>query len=131
MAELTAEQAALFLGPNYGEVATLRRDGSPQLTTVWVDYDDETGDVLFNITETRRKRENLERDPRATLLVHADNDPYTWVSVSGTVTLSREGAEEHIHKLSRKYRGRDYVLPEGEQRVIARLMPERVTAYNV
>jgi PPOX class probable F420-dependent enzyme len=128
---LTPEQAAVFLGPNYGEVATLRTDGSPQLTTVWVDYDEATGDVLFNITETRKKRRNLERDPRATLLVHADRDPYKWVSVSGTVTLERDGATEHIHKLSRKYRGRDYDLPAGERRVIARLRPERVTAYNL
>ena len=126
---LTDEQRRVFLDTNYGVVATIRRDGSPQLTTVWVDADDEN--VLFNITETRKKLRNLERDPRATVHVQDGDDPYRWVAVSGRVELDRDGAEEHIHKLSRKYRGRDYVLPPGEQRVIARLTPERVVAYGL
>jgi PPOX class probable F420-dependent enzyme len=129
MARLTDEQRQVFLDKNCGVVATLRADGSPQVTAVWIDADDEH--VLFNITETRRKLENLERDPRATIFAQAGDDPYKWVSVSGRVELDREGAAEHIHKLSRKYRGRDYDLPAGEQRVIARLKPDRVTAYNV
>ena len=44
--------------------------------------------------------------------------------------LTLEGAAEHIHKLSRKYRGRDYNLKPEEQRVIVRVTPERVTAYG-
>ena len=129
MSRLTDEQARLFLGKNYGVVATIRADGSPQLTTVWVDSDD--GDVLFNITRTRKKLANLQRDPRASILVFDGNDPYRWVAVSGRVELTEEGANEHIHKLSHKYRGRGYDLPAGEQRVLARLKPERVNAYRV
>ena len=119
----------MFLDRNYGVVATIRSDGSPQVTAVWVDADGD--DVLFNITETRKKLENLERDPRATLFVQSGDDPYKWVSVSGPVTLEREGAADHIHKLSRKYRGREYSLGPDERRVVARLRPERITAYNV
>ena len=119
----------MFLDKNYGVVATIRSDGAPQLTTIWVDADEEN--VLFNITETRKKLRNLERDPRATVHVQDGDDPYRWVAVSGRVELAREGAEEHIHKLSRKYRGRDYVLRPGERRVIARLRPERVVAYGI
>jgi PPOX class probable F420-dependent enzyme len=129
VARLTEGQREVFLRPNYGVVATIRPDGSPQLTAVWVDADEEH--VLFNITETRKKRRNLELDPRATVFVQDGDDPYRWISVSGTVELERDGAEEHIQALSRKYRGRDYTLPEGEQRVIARLKPERVTAYKI
>ena len=129
MARLTDEQAKLFSTGNYGVVATLRADGTPQLTTVWVDYDGE--DVLVNTNTERKKTRNLEHDPRATVLVHDGDDRYKWVSVSGPVELTTEGAEEHIHKLSRRYRGRDYDLRPGEQRVIARIKPERVTAYNV
>jgi hypothetical protein len=55
---------------------------------------------------------------------------YRWVTVSGTAELTLEGAAEHIHKLSHKYRGRDYVLKPEEQRVIVRVTPERVTAYG-
>ena len=129
MGSLTPEQRQVFVDKNFGVVATIRRDGSPQLTAVWIDADGD--DVLFNITETRKKLANLERDPRATVFVQAGDDAYKWVSVSGRVELQREGATEHIHKLSRKYRGRDYDLRPGEQRVVARLHPERVTAYNL
>jgi PPOX class probable F420-dependent enzyme len=129
MPPLTDEQAKLFSTGNYGVVATVRPDGSPHLTTVWVDYDGEN--VLVNTATGRKKARNLEHDPRATVLVYDGRDPYKWVSVSGPVELTTEGAEEHINKLSRRYDGRDYDVPEGQQRVIARIKPERVTAYGV
>ncbi len=46
------------------------------------------------------------------------NDPYTWVAVSGPAELVDEGAEEHLHELSRRYTGEDYTLVDGERRVI-------------
>ncbi len=128
MASLTDEQAALLRDKNYAVLATLRRDGSPQQTATWIDWDGEH--VLFNITVTRKKYVELQRDPRASVFVFDGDDWYRWVSVSGTTELTLEGGEEHIHKLSRKYRGRDYVLKPEEQRVIVRLTPERVTAYG-
>ena len=128
MARLTDEQAALLLSDNYAVVATLRADGSPHQTATWVDWDGEH--VLFNITVTRKKYEELQRDPRVSVLVFDGENPHRWVSVSGTTETTLEGAEEHIHKLSRKYRGRDYVLKPDEQRVIVRVTPKRVTAYG-
>jgi hypothetical protein len=58
-------------------------------------------------------------------------DPYRWISVSGSAEMTEEGAEEHIHKLSWKYRDREYDLPEGQQRLLVRVKPERVTAYGL
>lgn len=128
MARLTDEQAALFLADNYAVVATLRADGSAHQTTTWIDWDGER--VLFNITVTRRKYDELQHDPRVSVFVFDGDNRYRWLSVSGTTDLTLDGSEEHIHKLSRKYRGRDYVLQPGEQRVIVRVTPERVTAYG-
>jgi PPOX class probable F420-dependent enzyme len=129
VARLTDEQAALFLADNYAVVATLRADGSPHQTATWVDWDGER--VLFNITVTRKKYEELQRDARASVFVFDGDNWYRWVSVSGPTDMTFEGAAEHIHKLSRKYRGgRDYPLQPGEQRVIVRVTPERVTAHG-
>jgi PPOX class probable F420-dependent enzyme len=128
VARLTDEQAALLLAANYAVVATLRSDGSSHQTAVWIDCDGRH--VLFNITVTRKKYVELQRDPRASVFVFDGDNWYRWVSVSGTTEMTLDGAEEHIHKLSRKYRGRDYPLRPGEQRVIVRLTPERVTAYG-
>ena len=130
MAELTESQAALFLQPNYATVTTLRRDGSPHTTVVWVDWDGEH--VLVNTNESRVKPKHLRADPRANVTVIDRDDPYRWISVSGTAELSNVGAEEHIDRLAKKYRGKDrYDLKPGEQRVIVRVHPERVTAYGV
>jgi PPOX class probable F420-dependent enzyme len=128
VAELSEKQAQLFLDKNLGAVATIREDGTPQVTPVWVDYDGEN--VVFNTAAPRTKWKNLKRDPRVSIEVHSAEDPYTYVSVTGTAELdeNEEEANRHIDKLSEKYRG----IPTyqghkpGERRVIVRVKPERV-----
>jgi PPOX class probable F420-dependent enzyme len=130
MAALTERQAQLFLDPNYGFVTTLRRDGSPQMTVVWLDWDGEN--VVFNTAEGRAKPRNIRRNPMVGVSAMNREDPYQWIAVSGRAEMTYEGAAEHIDKLAKKYRGRDsYGLQPGEQRVIVRVKPERVTAYGV
>jgi len=126
---LTDAQAQLFLDPNFGVAAVIRPDGTPHLSVVWVDWDGEH--VLFNTAEGRAKPTYLRRDPRVTVFVMERDDPYTWISVSGSAEIDEEGAEEHIHKLSRKYDGRDFSIPEGQQRLLVKATPERVDAYGV
>jgi PPOX class probable F420-dependent enzyme len=128
---LTDEQAALLQKPNYGVLAAIRPDGTPQLTTVWVDAED--GYALVNTAEGRFKERYIRRDPRASLYVRDEEDPYKWLSVTGHAELVSEGAEEHIDKLARKYTGRDRYpwRQEGERRIIVRITPERVIAYQV
>ena len=65
MTTLTDKQAKLFTDRNWGVIATIREDGSPQATPVWIDYDGE--DVLVNSAHGRTKVKNIERDPRATV----------------------------------------------------------------
>jgi PPOX class probable F420-dependent enzyme len=125
VATLTDEQAKLFEEPNIGLVATIRSDGTPQVTPVWVDWDGEN--VLFNTAEGRAKPHNIRRDPRVTVTVVSRDDPYSWVSVSGSAEMVEEGAVEHIDKLAQKYTGREeYGVPEGEKRMIVRVKPQRV-----
>ena len=126
MASLTEKQAQLLLDPNLAVVATVRPDGTPQVTPTWVDWDGEH--VLINTAEGRRKPDYLRRDPRVSVFVLDRNDPYNWVSITGTAELTDKGAEEHIHKLSRKYTGEDYDLPEDQRRVLVKITPERVNS---
>jgi len=125
MAALTEEQARLFKEANLATVATLRRDGSAQLTPVWIDWDGEN--VVFNTAEGRAKPRNIRRNPLVSIQVVDREDEYRWVSITGHAQISEEGAVEHIHELSRRYRGRDYDLMPGQQRLIVRVRPERVT----
>ena len=129
MAALTDEQAQLFLGKNYGVATTLRRDGSPHMTVVWVDWDGER--VLFNTAEGRAKPRNLRLDPRLSVFVMDRENPFRWVSVTGTAEIVEDGAVEHIDKLAKKYTGRDeYGVPPGEKRLIVKVRPERINAVG-
>ena len=126
MVKLTEKQARLFLDRNFGAVATIRPDGTPHVTPVWVDYDGEH--VLFNTATGRAKWHHMQRDPRVTIEVYAQDDPYEYVTVSGTVELEvSDAANDHIDKLSEKYTGNPKFQSHrpGERRVIVRVTPVR------
>ena len=131
MATLNEKQAALFTDRNWGVIATVREDGSPHATPVWIDFDGEN--VLVNSAYGRTKVKNIERDPRATVTVlPAANQQAGYVMVSGTATIVEEGALEHINKLAKKYLGENkypYLGP-GERRVIIQIHPERVDGFG-
>lgn len=128
MAKLTDEQAQLFLGKNFGAVATIRPDGTPHVTPVWVDYDGEH--VVFNTATGRAKWNHMLRDPRVTIEVYAQDNPYEYVTVTGTAELVEgDEADRHIDKLSEKYTGNPKFQSHrpGQRRVIVRVTPERIS----
>ena len=113
---------------NVGIATTLREDGSPHATVVWVDVED--GKASFNTARGRAKVKHLERDPRASVLMVDPDNPFRWVAVSGTAELTEEGADAQIDKLAKKYLGKDeypWRKPE-EQRVKVRITPEHITS---
>jgi len=131
MATLSEKQADLFRGKNWGTVVTLRADGSPHATPVWIDTDGEH--VIFNTAVGRAKERHLRRDPRSSVTVlPADNQQAGYVSVTGTAELVEEGAVDHIDKLAQKYLGQEKYpyLQEGEQRVIVKVTPEKVDSMG-
>ena len=130
MATLNDKQAQLLLGKNFGVLGTLREDGWPQVTPVWVDWDGEH--VVINTLRSRAKPGHVERDPRVEIAVWSTDDPYQHVRVAGRAALVEEGAEEHIDKLSRKYLGTDYPWRStAGERVIARITVDLVDSRGL
>ncbi|MGZ8716319.1 MAG: PPOX class F420-dependent oxidoreductase [Gaiellaceae bacterium] len=127
MAKLNEQQQQFLENPYVGVVTTLRKDGSPHSTVVWVDVED--GLPSFNTALGRKKPANLEQDPRAALLVVDPQNAYKWIAVDGTVEITTDGADPQIDKLAKKYLGKDEYpfRQEGEQRVTVRIQPVRVT----
>jgi PPOX class probable F420-dependent enzyme len=124
------EDQRRFLDENafVGTVTTLREDGSPHSTIVWVDVED--GKVSFNTATGRAKPRHLEHDPRASLLVVDPNDTHKWVAVSGRAEVTEEGADAQIDKLAKKYIGKDeypWRTPT-ERRLKVLIEPEHVDA---
>jgi PPOX class probable F420-dependent enzyme len=126
---LSDRDRRIMEGPNFASVATVMPDGSPHVSTIWIDVDGD--DVVFNTSEGRVKTANLRRDPRVAISVFDQNDPYEQVVVHGTVVdLTHDGAREHIDRLAKKYLGLDEYpwLEPGEQRVIVRVRPDHISA---
>jgi PPOX class probable F420-dependent enzyme len=125
MAKLTPGDIALLNEPQVAAVATVSRDGGPQITPVWVDTDGEV--VRFNTAKQRVKYKNLERNPKVALLVVDKDNAYRWVEIRGTAEFVEEGADEHIDALAKRYLGADsypFRNPE-EQRVTIRVVPKQ------
>jgi len=114
--------------PYVGVVTTLREDGSPHSTIVWVDVEGDK--VSFNTALGRAKPKHLEHDPRASLLMVDPSDSFKWVAVSGPVEVTKEGADAQIDKLAKKYLGKDeYPWRNAQEtRVKVLIQPEKVDA---
>lgn len=131
MATLNEKQQQFLEKPYVGVVTTLREDGSPHSTVVWVDVED--GVPGFNTALGRKKPENLQRDPRVSLLVVDPVENHTWITLDGKAELTTEGADPQIDKLAKKYLGADEYpyRTDGEQRVKVRIHPNRVTTSGI
>ena len=97
MAKLNEKQLEFLENPYVGVVTTLREDGSPHSTVVWVDVED--GIPSFNTALGRKKPQNLEQDPRAALIVVDPQDAYKWISFDGKAELTTDGADPQIDQL--------------------------------
>jgi PPOX class probable F420-dependent enzyme len=127
MAALTDTQLNLLKGKNFGVVATVGADGRPQTSVVWVDTDGEN--VVFNTTNSRAKGRNLRSNPRVSISIWDNDDPYKYLEIEGDASLDESGAGEHINDLSLKYEDKDFHTPTN--RVIVRVKPDRVLDHGV
>lgn len=116
-----------FDAPEFATIATIMPSGQPHLSVVWVERDGD--EIVVSTVKGRRKHLNIERDPRVTLLVYPRENPFSYVEVRGTATVTEEGGRELIDRLARKYTGADrYAHDDGTDnvRVVIRIKPEKV-----
>lgn len=73
MEKLTEEVLTLLRQPSTCYIATLMKDGSPQVTQTWVDTDGEH--VIINSVQGYVKLKNIKRDPRVAVVISAPDNP--------------------------------------------------------
>jgi PPOX class probable F420-dependent enzyme len=121
----------LLRAKNFCNVATFLKDGSIHGVWVWVDVKD--GRPVVNTAEGRVWPENLARDPRVTITVVNQENPYEYVEIRGRVAEStHEGADEHIDAMAKKYLDQDsypFRRP-GEVRLMISVEPQHVRMYG-
>ncbi len=115
----------LFEKQAFGNLGTLMKDGSPQVTPVWVDYDGKH--VRFNSDK------NVRRDPRVSISLQDPANPYRYLEIRGRVVeITEKSADDHINKLSQKYLGKP-VYPyrqAGEVRVTYKIEPQKISSMG-
>jgi PPOX class probable F420-dependent enzyme len=135
--------AALVASRHNGTLATLRRDGRPQLSVVtyaWYPDDDGRAVVRVSTVDGRAKVANLRRDARASVLV-TDASGWSYAVLDGTVELSpvaQAPDDETVEELIRLYRDANGEHPDwadyrramvDDHRLVARLVVEH--AYGL
>ena len=89
-----------------GVLATIKRDGRPQLSTINYHFDPAKSLIRISVVDERAKVRNLRRDPRASLHVSSP-DGWRWVVAEGTARLSPVAAardDETVEALIGLYR---------------------------
>ena len=107
-------------------LATINRDGSVQVTPLWIDVED--GLVVFNTAIGRVKDRNLQREPRCTVEITSDEDDEYYAEIRCVAEhRDPEAGDAHAHEIAIKYTGERFRdLEPGEQRVKWYLAPQRV-----
>ncbi|MBV8860258.1 MAG: PPOX class F420-dependent oxidoreductase [Mycobacterium sp.] len=82
---------AVIADNSLGVLATVKRDGRPQLSNVSYYFDARSSAIQVSVTEPRAKTRNLRRDPRASLLVGAD-DGWSYAVAEGYAELTPPAA---------------------------------------
>jgi PPOX class probable F420-dependent enzyme len=105
LTRLTDSERAKIDAPNLAFLATVMKDGSPQVTPVWIAMEDDN--ITFNTALGRLKERNMRRDPRVAISVANRDDIYDRVTIRGRVVDMIEGeeADRQIDELAHKYLG--------------------------
>ena len=107
---------------SFAHLALVLRDGTPQCTPLWFDYDGTH--VIINSALGRVKDKAMRRTPHVALAISDPDNPYRYIQIRGKVVeITEEGGREIIDHLSKKYRGATYNHKENEKRVTYKILP--------
>jgi PPOX class probable F420-dependent enzyme len=81
---LTEPLIKFFKGRNFAFLGTLNKDGSPQVTPTWVNIEEKNHEemILVNTAIDRVKQKNVSRDPRVSISIVDEDNPYSMVTNS-------------------------------------------------
>jgi len=107
-------------------LALTLKDGSPQVTPIWFDWDGTH--LILNTARGRVKDKVMKRKARVALCIVAPQDPYQYLQFRGTVASETEdGGYDMICSLNEKYHGdRNYPKRPGEVRVTYMIRPDQI-----
>jgi|SRR3954465_8337954 PPOX class probable F420-dependent enzyme len=120
---------------NLAHLVTINRDGSPQVSVVWVGLDG--GEIVSGHLDDRVKLRNARRDPRVVLSMQTgvvnDFGLAEYLVVRGTARVTEGGAAEVLQRLAHVYLGPAVTFPPGEDHppgFVLRITPTTVSGVG-
>ncbi|MEA2648315.1 MAG: hypothetical protein QOG61_750 [Candidatus Binataceae bacterium] len=115
----------------FANLATVLKDGSPQVTPIWFDYTG--GKIRINTARGRVKARTLKPEVHVAMAIMDPANPYRYIQIRGRVlTATEKGADAHIDSLAKKYLGKDkYPFSQpGDVRVMYEIEPTSAQAMG-
>jgi PPOX class probable F420-dependent enzyme len=119
-----------LLDGQFASLATVGRDGFPQVTEIW--FLDDEGELKLSLNNARLKTRNLERDPRCTLFLLDVANPYRYLEVRGNARIEPDDDYAFARRFGAKYNADLSVHDQpGESRVVVTIEPVNVYAVDM
>lgn len=113
-------------------ITTLRKNGQP--TSSWVAYARDGDTIIVSTPGGTLKRKTLEADPRVTICMSTNAEPFNFVTVEGRAEITTEDLVAQTRKVFQAIEDTGFQEPEDfegwlekQKRVIIRIHPERVS----
>lgn len=117
----------LLTEKHIAHLATVNPDGSPQISPIWIDYNEEKELVIFNTARGRIKERNILANDQVALSIRDNSNPYRYLLIQGKVVdINEEGADDHIGQLGMRYMDKKFPVIPGDTRIIISIKPHKV-----
>jgi len=137
---ITDSHKDLLINAIHGVLTTMMPDGQPQMSVVWVDFDETH--VLLNSALERQKGKKIQKNRKVNILVIDANNVARFIEVRGEVLeITQEGAIDHANKQTRVYSGGEKLqfygdiypakTKEKETRVVFKILPKKVNVNAI
>ena len=134
VAEMNPAEAQAFLEEPVrpAMLATVRPDGRPHLTPIWIDLDDD-GCVVFTTGADTVKGRALRSEPRVAICVDDDRPPFSYVLIEGTAQVSTDPDEMLVWatRIGGRYMGADRAEEFGRRNAVDTELLVRVTPTRI
>lgn len=119
-----------LLESEFATLATLGRDGAPQLSEVWFLY--EEGELKLSLNSSRQKTKNLMSRPACSLFLLDLQNPYRYMDVRGRARIEPDDDYAFADRVGAKYGSnlREHDQP-GDTRVVVTIETEKVYAVDM
>jgi PPOX class probable F420-dependent enzyme len=114
-----------LLDGQFATLATLGRDGAPQLTEVWFLH--AGGELKVSLNTSRLKTKNLRKRPECSLFLLDLQNPYRYMDVRGRARIEPDDDYAFAEQVGAKYGSdlREHDRP-GESRVVVTIEPASI-----